>query len=66
MKIIEGDHETISVFKVYYNDDIYVKTTDESGISHFLLSPLEAFELGTLLLKLAKETDYFKGLKKDI
>lgn len=67
MKIIEGEDEIIKVYRNIWNygdresEAIFI----EFQVYRHLLTPLEAHQLGTLLIKLVNETDYFKGLKKD-
>lgn len=68
MKIIEGDEPFINIFTEADNYDIQfikMRTSWEEIPITYSLSPHEAHQLGTLLIKLANETDYFKGFKKD-
>ena len=62
MKIIVGNEAVLKVF-MHHDQDISLDFVHAKYISY--LTPLEAHELGTLLINLANETDYFKQLKKE-
>lgn len=63
MKIIEGEEDCIKVYMKHNyceEDEIFIETEQET----ICLTPLEANQIANILLKLCKETDYFKGLNK--
>lgn len=67
MKIMEGNEDIIKVYPMRWmfgeneREALWIDHKDYTQS----LTPLEAHQLGTLLIKLANETDYFKGFKKD-
>jgi hypothetical protein len=65
MKIIEGDDDVMNIWLCEDDSITLMLHTEYAKITRLYLSPLEAHQLGTLLLKLANETDYFKGFSKN-